>query len=241
MKKLWTTLPILAFTGFAAYVCGVLLREAAGEPFVHISQIAKEKTVRIDVESIETVFTIVPREGGFGVIVTTETVRGSGAGVLVSRDGGILSCKHLFYGDIRSITVTDYWGETSEIQTLTLHTRHDLAYLRSSLKPRSWARLIKPGKLLVGMEVIAVGHPYGFDYSVSRGIISGLTRDKYGYNLVQSDVAVNPGNSGGPLFDKKGRLVGIVIAFVSANHSWSGISLSISPDEIFKFLAEVTK
>jgi S1-C subfamily serine protease len=239
MKKLWTTLPILAFTGFAAYVCGVLIREAANEPFVHISQIAKEKTVRIDIESIETVFTIVPRHGGFGVIVSTETVFGSGAGVLVSRDGGVLTCKHLFEGDIQRVTVTDYWGETSEIQTLTLHTRHDLAYLRSSLKSRSWARLIKPGKLLVGMEVIAVGHPYGFDYSVSRGIISGLTRDRFGYNQVQSDLAANPGNSGGPMFNKKGQLVGIMVAFISPNQSWSGISLSISPDEIFKFLMEV--
>ena len=170
-----------------------------------------------------------------------------GSGVYVSPKGFILTCGHLFnFKHIYSISITNPDGETVFGKLLRADFRRDLALVKTSFyKTTPYVLLEDPRKLRVGQEVFAIGSPLGFEFSVSNGIISALYRDfKEMYNVLQTNTATNPGNSGGPLFNLQGHLVGIVSFMVtpsSFDPVFTGLGFCVSPGQQLEFLVKCGK
>jgi S1-C subfamily serine protease len=164
-----------------------------------------------------------------------------GAGVVISEQGAILTCLHVV-GDASLVKVVFADGTESQADVSVRFPLKDLAVLIArtipdDLKP---ATLASSSTLRVGDEVIAVGNPFGVINSVSDGIVSGLGRvfaSRGAHlpitNLIQFDAAVNPGNSGGPLVDRAGEVVGIVASLLNPTSEdvFIGIGFAIPIDD----------
>lgn len=146
-----------------------------------------------------------------------------GTGVVVTDTGVVLTSLHIVAGATQ-VQVVFANGTESEALVIVAQPENDLAVLRPLLIPDDLvpATLAGSAGLQVGDEVVAVGHPFGVSNSLSAGVVSGLGRNyrspKTGetlMNLIQFDAAVNPGNSGGPLLNRDGEVVGIVTALLN--------------------------
>jgi S1-C subfamily serine protease len=146
-----------------------------------------------------------------------------GTGVVIDDGGTILTSLHIVK-DAARIRVQFSDGSDSEASIIAAQPENDLAVLQPQIIPDDLkpATLTSSATLHVGDEVIAVGNPFGISNSLSDGVVSGLGRNfkskKTGEtlsNLIQFDAAVNPGNSGGPLLDRNGEVVGIVTALLN--------------------------
>jgi len=147
-----------------------------------------------------------------------ETEQNVGTGVVILETGRILTNLHVVLGAER-IGVVFADGTESEAGVIGIRREHDLAVLQAKSLPDDLpaATMTTTGGLAPGDLVVAVGFPYGIGPSVSAGVVSGLKREYLSphgkrilTNLIQFDAAVNPGNSGGPLVNSKGEVVGIV-------------------------------
>ncbi len=139
-----------------------------------------------------------------------ETIVGSG--VIIERDGQILTNAHVVDG-AASLTITLDNGHKVPGRVLGLDTVLDLALVRvETTGPLPAARLGDSASIKVGDEVVAIGNPIGLDQTMTRGIVSGLNRVLPGVSdeaMIQTDAPINPGNSGGPLVDRCGQVIGI--------------------------------
>ena len=140
---------------------------------------------------------------------------GSGAGVVVNADGTVLTALHVVDG-AASITVSFSDGTNAAATIEESNPESDIATLRPQRLPDTVVPAVLGGGVQVGSSVFAVGHPLGLTDSLSAGVVSALDRtvtvegDRKLEDLIQFDAAVNPGNSGGPLLNKAGQVVGIV-------------------------------
>lgn len=154
-----------------------------------------------------------------------------GTGFFVSRDGYILTNHHVIEG-ASNITVS--LSDRTELDATLVGSDQssDVAVLK--VAGNDFAALpIAKDPLKVGEPVLAIGSPFGFDYSASSGIVSAKSRnfDKEAVvPFIQSDVALNPGNSGGPLFNQKGQVVGVNSRIFSGTGGYMGLSFSIPID-----------
>lgn len=171
----------------------------------------------------------------------TQTATGSGSGVIISEDGYILTNNHVissadsssFYQvtDATSLTVKIY-GDEQEYSAKIVGTdsQTDLAVLKIDKTGLIPAEFGDSDSVLVGEFVLAVGNPYGLDYSVTAGIVSALNRemtvDNTTYNVIQADCAINSGNSGGALVNSKGQVIGITTLKLAGN-GIEGVSFAI--------------
>ena len=149
--------------------------------------------------------------------------RGIGTGVVIMDNGTILTNLHVVYGAKRIKVIFDD-GLEADADVIALRPEHDLAVLRArkipdDLKP---ATMRSTHDLRPGDRVTAVGFPFGIGPSVSHGVVSGLKREfrspegqRILTNLIQFDAAANPGNSGGPLVNASGEVVGIVTGIMN--------------------------
>ncbi|MGW5240613.1 S1C family serine protease [Monashia sp. NPDC004114] len=141
--------------------------------------------------------------------------QGTGAGVVVNADGTILTALHVVDG-AGQITVNFADGTVSPAKIATTRPDSDIATLTPSKLPETVVPAVLGGGVVVGAPVFAVGHPLGLTNSLSAGVVSALDRTvqvegkKPLHHLIQIDAAVNPGNSGGPLLNKAGQVIGIV-------------------------------
>ena len=155
---------------------------------------------------------------------------GSGAGVIVKDDGTILTALHVVSG-AQAITVSYTDGTSSPATIASQQPENDIATLTPSVLPQTLVPAVLGGGVPVGTPVFAVGHPLGLTDSLSAGVVSALDRTvdvgngKKLEHLIQIDAAVNPGNSGGPLLNKAGQVVGIVTGL--ANPSQQGFFVGI--------------
>jgi len=155
---------------------------------------------------------------------------GSGAGVIVKDDGTILTALHVVSG-AEAITVSYTDGTSSPATIASQQPENDIATLTPSVLPQTLVPAVLGGGVQVGSPVFAVGHPLGLTDSLSAGVVSALDRSVNIGNgqklehLIQIDAAVNPGNSGGPLLNKAGQVVGIVTGL--ANPSQQGFFVGI--------------
>ena len=161
---------------------------------------------------------------------------GQGSGVIMNADGHILTNAHVVQGAEQIRVVLHDRRSFMASQVGEVDTLNDLAVLKidaNNLIPAEWG---ESEQLSVGSIVWAVGSPFGYDQTVTSGIISAKDRMRRGnghQQMLQTDAAVNPGNSGGPLVDAQGRVVGINTAI--HGEQFQGISFAV-PSEIAKFV-----
>ncbi|MCW5829176.1 MAG: trypsin-like peptidase domain-containing protein [Deltaproteobacteria bacterium] len=170
------------------------------------------------VVKIEVAKALVPRPRMFRPRRWPEA-RGSGSGVIFTPDGYILTNHHVVEGagKIRAV-MND--GSAHDVQKIGADPHSDLAVLKLYGWKFPHAELGDSNELRVGQAVVAVGNPYGFECTVTAGVVSALGRTLRARsgrpieNVIQTDAALNPGNSGGPLVDTRGRVVGINTAII---------------------------
>jgi S1-C subfamily serine protease len=145
---------------------------------------------------------------------------GLGTAVVIDDKGTMLTSLHVVDGsDTLDLTFAD--GTQSTGRITSSDPANDIAVLAADRLPEVIVPAVLGGGVHVGDEVMAVGHPLGFVASMSAGVVSGLDRSvpvepgRTLTHLIQFDAAVNPGNSGGPLLDRDGRVVGVVAALVN--------------------------
>jgi S1-C subfamily serine protease len=162
---------------------------------------------------------------------------GIGSGVVIDDQGDVLTSLHVV-ANASEIKLTFADGTQSLGQVTAKQPENDIAVLRATTPPAQIvpATLGNPGAMRIGDEAFVVGHPLGLYGSMSAGVISGFDRSFQPPNneqrlkgLIQIDAAVNPGNSGGPLLNRYGQVVGIVAGLVnpSDNDSFAGIGFAV--------------
>jgi len=161
-----------------------------------------------------------------------QPARGEGSGFIVAPEGYILTNAHVV-ADASEVTVrlTDRREFTAKV--VGVDRRSDVAVIKIDGKDLPTVRIGDPAKLRPGEWVVAIGSPFGFDNSVTAGIVSALSRsvpDSQYTPFIQTDAAVNPGNSGGPLFNMAGEVVGMNSQIYSRTGGYMGISFAIPID-----------
>jgi S1-C subfamily serine protease len=157
-----------------------------------------------------------------------------GSGVIINADGHVLTALHVVKG-AGAVALTFADGTKSSATIESTDPDHDIAVLTAAVLPEVVVPAVLGGGVHVGDEAFAVGHPLGLVASFSSGVISGLDRDfslpdgRTLKGLIQFDAAVNPGNSGGPLLNRKGQVIGIVtgLANPSGDDDFVGIGFAV--------------
>ncbi|MEQ1446012.1 Do family serine endopeptidase [Acinetobacter schindleri] len=157
---------------------------------------------------------------------------GYGSAFFISKDGYLLTNHHVIE-NASKVTIT--LNDRREIDAAVVGSdeRTDVALLKVNGAGFPELRTGDVGRLRVGEPVLAIGSPFGFDYSASAGIVSAKMRNMMGETAVpfiQTDVALNPGNSGGPLFNQHGEVVGVNSRIFSGTGGYMGLSFSIPID-----------
>jgi S1-C subfamily serine protease len=175
-----------------------------------------------------------------------ETPQGGGSGFVWDKEGHIITNFHVIYqADKVMVVLSDQNEYPAEL--IGLSPDHDLAVLKIAAP----AGVLKPikrgasGDLRVGQKVLAIGNPFGLDYSLSTGVVSALGRSirtmtgRKIYDAIQTDAAVNPGNSGGPLLNSSGELIGVLTSIISSSGTSSGVSFAIPADAINRVIPQL--
>ncbi|MCC6071924.1 Do family serine endopeptidase [Massilia sp. GCM10020059] len=181
----------------------------------------------------------VPR--GRGAPGQEEVQRGVGSGFIISNDGLVLTNAHVVEGaDEVLVTLTDRREFSAKV--LGADKRSDVAVLKVDATRLPSLVVGDSSKLRVGEWVIAIGSPFNLENSVTAGIISAKARDTGDYlPLIQSDVAVNPGNSGGPLINMRGEVIGINSQIATLSGGYNGISFAVPIDEAMRVADQLRK
>ena len=167
---------------------------------------------------------------------------GFGSGFVLSQDGFIVTNAHVVK-DATEITVSLPDRRQFDATLIGSDVRTDLALLKVDATALPVLELGDSDDLNVGQWVLAIGSPFGFEYTATQGIVSALSRSLPDGNyvpFVQTDVAVNPGNSGGPLFDLDGKVVGVNSQIYSRSGGYMGLSFAI-PVNVVKTVTEQLK
>jgi S1-C subfamily serine protease len=172
---------------------------------------------------------------------------GTGSGFVWDKDGHVVTNFHVIEDGTKfSVTL----GDTEYDATLVgVAPDKDVAVLKINapadrLEPLDLGR---SRDLVVGQRVLAVGNPFGFDHTLTTGVVSGLGRELRSpsgrriRDVIQTDAAINPGNSGGPLLDSSGRLIGINSAIYSPSGASAGISFAVPIDTVSRLVPQLIK
>ncbi|HET6827565.1 MAG TPA: trypsin-like peptidase domain-containing protein, partial [Ramlibacter sp.] len=157
---------------------------------------------------------------------------GQGSGFIVDANGLILTNAHVVR-DAKEVTVKLHDRREYRAKVLGVDTATDVAVLRINAHGLPVVATGNPRQVEVGDYVLAIGAPFGFEQSATQGIVSATGRSLPGESpvpFIQTDAAVNPGNSGGPLFDAAGRVIGINAQIYSATGGFEGLAFAIPID-----------
>jgi serine protease Do len=171
-----------------------------------------------------------------------QVLRSLGSGFIISSDGYILTNAHVVKdADEIVVRLSDQREKTAKL--IGSDKQSDVALIKIDANNLPAATMGDSSNLVVGQWVLAIGSPFGFDHTATQGIISALQRNLPNENYVpfiQTDFAVNPGNSGGPLFDASGKVIGINSQIYSNNGGYIGLSFAI-PIELAHNVADQLK
>lgn len=176
------------------------------------------------------------------VVVVNQQGRGVGSGFLISADGYIITNYHVI-SDSQEISVTTHSGKTVKATIIGSDSVSDVALLKAEGEKYPFVTLGSSAQVAVGDRVCAIGNPLGeLNASLSVGYISARDRvvsgDTSGITLLQTDAAINSGNSGGPLFNAYGQVVGIISAKY-AGSAIEGLGFAIPLDEVKNILSDL--
>jgi serine protease Do len=171
---------------------------------------------------------------------------GKGSGVILSSDGYIVTNNHVVK-DATEITVKTFDDKKYSATKIGVDPSTDLALLRIEASSLSPIEIGNSDELKVGEWVLAVGNPFDLDFTVTAGIVSAKGRNKLNLikdakpieEFIQTDAAVNPGNSGGALVDVEGKLVGINTAIYSPNGAYAGYSFAIPVNLMLRVIKDI--
>ena len=196
--------------------------------------VIEEENVRIYKQASPAVANIVTRAVQYDFFFNAVPVEGAGSGFVIDTDGHILTNYHVVHG---AETIEVILGDQSHYKAkyIGADTRNDIALIQidphgHKLTP---LRLGDSRNLLVGQRVLAIGNPFGFQSTLTTGVVSSLGRTvQTGENTfideaIQTDASINQGNSGGPLLDSHGEVIGINSAFYAPTGTPSGIGFAI--------------
>lgn len=180
------------------------------------------------------------------LVVTTSQGEQIGSGVIIDTKGDIVTNYHIVNGD-ETITAVLYNGSKEQAQLIGTNTADDLAVVRiQPFTNMTVAQIGDSSSLVVGQEVLAIGNPLGITETATKGIVSALNRsvtESTGTtisNAIQTDAAVNPGNSGGALINLQGQLIGIptlTAVNTESNTAANGVSFAI-PSNLVKTVVQ---
>jgi S1-C subfamily serine protease len=174
-------------------------------------------------------------------------LQGAGSGAVLDKKGHIITNYHVVEG-ARNIDVTLASNTTYPAELVGKDKEHDIAILRVTVPAEQLypIRLGNSGPLRVGQRVYALGNPFGWDGTLTTGIISSLNRDLPSRveglimnSLIQTDAAMNPGNSGGPLLDTGSRMIGMCVAIATKTGQNAGVGFAIPIDRIKRIVPEL--
>jgi S1-C subfamily serine protease len=175
-----------------------------------------------------------------------EVPTGTGSGFVWDDRGNVVTNAHVVQG-ARAARVTLPDQSVWEAKLVGVSRRHDLAVLRieGAIGRARGFPLGTSHDLVVGQAVLAIGSPFGLDYTLSTGVISGLSREIPGlsglpiHGAIQTDAAINPGNSGGPLLDSAGRLIGVNTSILSPSGASAGIGFAVPVDTVARIVPQL--
>jgi serine protease Do len=171
---------------------------------------------------------------GDGASATQE--RSNSSGFIISPDGHVLTSAHALF-DAREAWVVTVDGRRFRAGILGLDRSSDVALLKIDASDLSVAPVAPSARICPGEWVAALGAPFGFDYSLTVGVVSAYPRflsGGAGVPLIQSDVVMNPGSSGGPLFNAEGQVIGMNSMIFSATGIYIGVSFSLPIDRVMR-------
>lgn len=182
-------------------------------------------------------------QGGDGGDAADQPSASLGSGFIVSSDGYILTNAHVVDGaNVVTVKLTD--KREFKAKVVGADKQSDVAVLKIDASNLPTVKIGDPRKSKVGQWVVAIGSPYGFDNTVTSGIISAKSRSLPNENytpFIQTDVPVNPGNSGGPLFNLQGEVIGINSMIYSRTGGFQGLSFAIPINEAIKVKDDILK
>lgn len=175
---------------------------------------------------------------------------GSGSGILWDDKGHVITNFHVIKGaDKFSVSIH---GQTSDATVIGYEPRKDIAVLAiqskkliAELKNIAPLEIAPTAELQVGQKALAIGNPFGFDHSLTVGVISALGRQVPGvggvkiHDMIQTDASINPGNSGGPLLDSNARLIGMNTAIFSESGNSAGVGFAVPATEIQQIVNQI--
>jgi S1-C subfamily serine protease len=163
-------------------------------------------------------------------VVKIQTPKSSGSGFFVTGDGLIVTNRHVV-GREKSVSVRMRNGSVSIGKVVARNATYDLALVQISARNLTHLRLSRGGQAGIGNDVLAIGAPVGYDWSVARGIVSAL-RLEDGIRVIQTDTAINHGNSGGPLIDlSTGIVIGVNTYGISKKVA-EGLNFAVASEEV---------
>ena len=174
---------------------------------------------------------------------------GTGSGIVLSSDGYILTNAHVVEG-AETIMVGLYNNQTYQATLVGVDSEDDLAVVKIDVGKDLMLYPIALGtssELRVGQKVIAIGNPFGYDRTMTIGVVSGLNRPvrtgegRVVMNAIQTDASINPGNSGGPLLNSRGEVIGINSSIFSTSGSSQGINFAIPIDTAVEVVGELIR
>lgn len=169
-----------------------------------------------------------------------EVPRGSGSGFVWDQDGHIVTNAHVIQGGSRFVVNFQNDPNPYEAKLVASEPRKDIAVLKLEKKPKKLIpiNIASSNDLMVGQKAIAIGNPFGFDHSMSVGTVSALGRKIDGiggvkiHDMIQTDAAINVGNSGGPLLNSQGNLIGMNTVIISQTGGSVGLGFAVPADAI---------
>jgi len=233
------TVPI-ARTGFASATPG---SEEQGNDFIHAASMSTESVVFVN--------TIISQEespeGRFHLFGGPEQSRASGSGVILSEDGYIITNNHVVE-TAKEIRISLNDRREYDAKIIARDPNTDLAVLKIEAENLKPIRIGNSDDVKIGQWVLAVGNPFNLTSTVTAGIVSakarniGILRRSYQYSIesfIQTDAAVNPGNSGGALVNLNGDLIGINTAIATETGFYSGYSFAIPSNLVRKVVGDL--
>lgn len=218
--------------------------ERHGPAVVNISVAGRIKTSQPQIDTNDPFFEFFRRFGGIpGAPRGNVPSRATGSGFIVSSNGTVLTNAHVV-ADADEVVVKLTDKREFKAKVLGIDKATDVAVLKIDAADLPTVAIGNPQEARVGEWVAAIGSPFGFENSVTSGIISAKARTlpEEGYvPFLQTDVAINPGNSGGPLFNLKGEVIGINSQIYSRSGGYQGVSFAIPIDVAMKVEQQLLK